>query len=439
MKLKFLFVLLFLVGQVIAQDTLTVVAVGEAETEQDKIYFNSKLKKDGLNAKQLSQIEVIKEVIKSDFEFYRSLFEVQTTKSNETRYLVDLDLEKNQTSFKVAIAIEDSTEKKQILKKSIDVNLDETRKSGHMISDAVYQGITGKKSIFLTQIYFVSDRTSVGKDMRKELYVMDFDGENKKRLTFLNTFVISPSLSYDNSKIVYTVIENKLKKTARNDGSYHNVKNLNLHMMDLSTRKSKLVSSIDGINSGAVFNKSGDSLYMTLSYQKNADIFKMNLKTGAKTRITSHYSDDVDPYINRDETLMTFLSGRPGKANIYTLDPTGTEKSVKRISFVGDFNAAPRFNPDGTEIVFSSWVENRFDIFRIGSDGKNLVRLTKDFGSNEEPWYSPDGQFIVFTSQRVISRKRATQDVYIMDRDGEIIRKITSDYGKIFSPRWSNY
>ena len=123
---------------------------------------------------------------------------------------------------------------------------------------------------------------------------------------------------------------------------------------------------------------------------------------------------------------------------IYTLDPTGVEKKVKRISFVGDFNAAPRFNPEGTEIVFSSWVDNRFDIYRVSSDGKNLVRLTKNFGSNEEPWYSPDGQFIVFTSQRVITRKRAVQDVYIMNRDGEIIKKITQNFGKIYTPRWSN-
>ena len=66
------------------------------------------------------------------------------------------------------------------------------------------------------------------------------------------------------------------------------------------------------------------------------------------------------------------------------------------------------------------------------------MRLTKDFGSNEEPWFSPDGEFIVFTSQRVISRKKAVQDIYIMNREGEIIRKITDGFGKVYTPRWSN-
>ena len=165
----------------------------------------------------------------------------------------------------------------------------------------------------------------------------------------------------------------------------------------------------------------------------------MNLKTGKKHRITTHFLDDVDPHINEDGSMMTFLSGRSGKAMIYTMDPSKAEKDVKRISYVGRFNAAPRFSPDGKEIVFSSWVDNRFDIYKIDSTGNNLVRLTKDFGSNEEPWFSPDGQFIVFTSQRVISSKKAEQDIYIMNRDGEIIKKLTNNYGKTFTPRWSNF
>ena len=164
----------------------------------------------------------------------------------------------------------------------------------------------------------------------------------------------------------------------------------------------------------------------------------MNLVTRRKTRVTKHFADDVDPHINEAGDLMTFLSGRSGRAMIYTLDPRGVDKNVKRISYVGRFNAAPRFSPDGKEIVFASWVDNRFDIYKIDSNGNNLVRLTKNFGSNEEPWFSPDGQFIVFSSQRVISRKKAVQDLYIMNREGEIIRKITSKYGKVYTPRWSN-
>jgi TolB protein len=208
--------------------------------------------------------------------------------------------------------------------------------------------------------------------------------------------------------------------------------------MDLRTKKSTLISELDGMNSGAVFSADGKDIYLTLSFTKNADIYKINLKTKKRTRITKHFLDDVDPHINKDGSLMTFLSGRSGKAMIYTVNPNGVEKSLKRISYVGKFNAAPRFSPDGAEIVFSSWVDDLFDLYKIDANGQNLVRLTKGSGSNEEPTFSPDGQFIVFTSQKVLSRKKAVQNIYIMNREGEILKNITQNYGKSYTPRWSN-
>ena len=121
---------------------------------------------------------------------------------------------------------------------------------------------------------------------------------------------------------------------------------------------------------------------------------------------------------------------------IYASSMNGIEKSVRRISFVGEFNATPRFSPSGGEIVFSSWLDNRFDLFKISFDGKNLSRLTKDFGSNEDPSFSPDGEFIAFTSQRILDSNKERKDIYLMDKDGEILRKLDRLKGKSQSPRW---
>jgi TolB protein len=124
---------------------------------------------------------------------------------------------------------------------------------------------------------------------------------------------------------------------------------------------------------------------------------------------------------------------------IYTLDPKGEERSIKRISYVGQFNATPRFSPDGKDIVFSSWVDNSFDLYHISSNGEGLARLTKNFGSNEDPTYSSDGEFISFSSLRVISKVKADQNIYIMDKDGAIIGAVTSNFGNCLSPRWYNF
>ena len=433
---------------------VSIVAVGEAEQEKDVISF-SKIKEEiAYKAGEKDKINELQKLLEEDFKFYRHLFQVSEDKPeysdtpayekwDKSRYVVTL------RAFEKGGAGPEATKEPWLQVKAYDVVnkrvlaaaeekiwFSNIRTFGHKLANDIYKGITGNDSVFTSKIVFISDRTGRKDDVRKEVYIMDFDGERKQRITFNNSLIISPALSPDNKKLLFTSIESRWERSP--DGKARKVQNLNLYLFDLETRKQKVISSVKGINSGAIFSADGEDIYLTLSNLKNADIYKMNLKTGAKSRVTTHFLDDVDPHINRDGSLMTFLSGRSGKAMIYTMDPKVAEKDVKRISFVGRFNASPRFSPDGKEIVFASWVDERFDIYKIDSNGNNLVRLTKDFGSNEEPWFSPDGQFIVFTSQRVISSKEAVQDVYIMNRDGEIIKKLTDKYGKTFTPRWSN-
>jgi len=256
--------------------------------------------------------------------------------------------------------------------------------------------------------------------------VVDFDGHNRKRITRHGGIVISPAISPKGDKLVYSLI-----KGGKGE------KRIELYLLDLVTKKKRILSRRKGLNSGAIFLPDGGEILFTLSNMGNAEIYSMDLATKNLRRVTQHYALDVDPSINSDGSMMTFLSNRSGRAHIYTLDPRGKEKSVKRISFVGMFNATPRFSPDGKEIVFSSWLDNRFDLFKINPDGTGLSRLTKDFGSNESPAYSNDGEFIVFSSQRVISKYRAVQNIILMNREGEILGPVVKDFGNCLSPRWT--
>ena len=73
----------------------------------------------------------------------------------------------------------------------------------------------------------------------------------------------------------------------------------------------------------------------------------------------------------------------------------------------------------------------------IGVAGDSLVRLTKDFGSNEDPTFSPDNEFIAFSSQRIIGANKEKKHIHIMTTEGEIIKKITSGSSIYQSPTWS--
>jgi TolB protein len=447
MKLLVLISLVVFQISLFAQDA--VIAVGQAEQDKDKLVIDDSEFNNLTGDQKRLSAELI-EIIRNDFIFYKHKFNTidYANKGKSSYTFPDLSLwESSSINFFISSrmdngpgsSIEANFKVWSVLKKSevfsgkFKVSGNNLRQSAHQIADSIYKSITGKSSIFNSKIFFISDRTTQ-KEIEKELYIMDFDGRRVDKLTNFNSVVLSPSVSLDNSKVMFSVIASK-KEVSKS--KVRIVKNIDLKMMDLRTKKITTISDRPGINSGAIFSQNPDVVYLTLSFSGNADIYEIHLNSKEMKKITSHYADDVDPSMTRDGSLMAFLSNRAGRAHIYTMDPSDTEKNVKRISFVGQFNATPRFSPDGREIVFTSWVDNGFDLYRIGADGNNLVRLTKDFGSNEEPSYSPDGEFIIFSSKK-ISRGVATQDIYIMNREGEILGQLTQDFGHCLTPRWSN-
>lgn len=447
--MKLLLALAFLVQfSAFAQDA--VIAVGQAEQDKDKLVIDDSETR-SLSSTQKKLADEAIELLRNDFVFYKHMFNAvdysgkgqnsysspQLEKWTEAgvSYFIASSVSGSGSDISFAVKVWSVTAKKNVLSQSFPISQSGLRSQGHRMADAIYRSITGKSSIFNSKIVFVSDRTTKNKDVEKELYIMDFDGRRVEKLTNYNSVVIGPSVSPDNSKVMFSLIATH-RDVSR--GKVRMVKNIDLMTYDLASKKVQTISSKPGINSGAIWSADGKSVYLTLTYGGNADIYEMNLASQRLRKVTSNYAEDVDPSVTTDGSLMTFLSSRAGRAHIYTMDPRETEKGVKRISFVGQFNATPRFSPEGKEIVFTSWVDNGFDLYRIDSTGNNLSRLTKDFGSNEDPVFSPDGEFIVFTSKRVISRSKAVQDVYIMNREGEVLGQLTQDFGRCFSPVWTN-
>ena len=288
MKILVLFILL--TQSIFAQDTLTVVAIGEAEREQDQIAvvrgFHASLTK-----AQETKLNEMYDLMESDFDFYRKIFEVKKghftrVDSAKTKYILENNVLKFDQGYKVHFTVHDKKANKELftINKAIDFN--NIRTLGHELTHGAYKAITGKDSIFKTKILFVSDRTSSKKNMRKEIYLMDFDGARKQRITHKNGMIISPVMSPDNTKILYSILESKWTKF-KEGTSVRKVQRINLYLYDLETKKTKVISSLQGINSGAVFNKEGTGIYLTLSNLKNADIYYIDLKTLQRRRITT--------------------------------------------------------------------------------------------------------------------------------------------------------
>jgi Tol biopolymer transport system component len=84
--------------------------------------------------------------------------------------------------------------------------------------------------------------------------------------------------------------------------------------------------------------------------------------------------------------------------------------------------AAPSVSPDGYRIAFTSDVAEtgNFDVYVINRDGTGLRRLTTEAGIDAEPDWSPDGQTIAFNSER-----DGDAELYVMRRDGRGVTQVT--------------
>ncbi len=99
------------------------------------------------------------------------------------------------------------------------------------------------------------------------------------------------------------------------------------------------------------------------------------------------------------------------------------------VSLVTPDGKAQRFEP---RIVFGSNRGGNWDIYSMDANGNNLVQLTDDPATDEDPACSPDGRRIAFRSERDFK-----PDLYVMDSDGGNVIRLTNDNFFESRPSWS--
>ncbi|MEU4875631.1 amidohydrolase family protein [Streptomyces sp. NPDC021608] len=92
----------------------------------------------------------------------------------------------------------------------------------------------------------------------------------------------------------------------------------------------------------------------------------------------------------------------------------------------------PHWAPDGRSLVFQSFREGTYDLWRIGVDGTGARPLTSGAGYDQEPEFSPDGRSVAFASDRDNTARIEVLDVATGAR-----RAITGKDRDLAMPTWS--
>lgn len=414
------------------------IQVGTAGSKKSSVVFSPFLGKSSVNTKNLQAL------ITRNLEF-STYFKIKPNSmaSNLQKGLSE-DVSKAMYSKGIEFLIAGSTTKKAgrsdlvqfkvYFLKSFKLAFDKVytgslNSIGNNFSDDFVKALTGTKSIFNTKFAVTSDRVGGG---WKEVYTMNWDGSDIKRVSFHKASSLSPSWSPGGNQIVYSSITVQPRT---------GVRSANLYVYDLRTKRRSMLSSRPGINSGGSFFPDGKSIAMTLTQGGVPDIFRLALNGSINDRLTRGpgRSMNVEASISPNGRQMAFSSDRSGKPMLYVMGIKN--KRPKRLTFAGRYNSAPSWSPDGKRMVFAGWAEGHFDVFIINADGTGLKRITQKkrsnglWSNNESPSFSPDGRFISFISNRTGKKK-----LYIIRDDGSNIFPIAArDNYNYFHAKWSPF
>ena len=260
------------------------------------------------------------------------------------------------------------------------------RRVGHIITDKVYERLTGEKGYFDTRIIYVSEE-GLKTQRVKKLAIMDQDGFNTKYLTLGNELVLTPRFNPTNQMVTYLSYFRNLPR---------------VYLLDIETGIQEVVGDFPGMTFAPRFSPDGKKIIMSFAKDGKSDIYVMDLENRIVEQITNHPSIDTSPSYSPDGKYITFNSDRSGYQQIYVMKSDGS--NVKRISFGNGLYGTPVWSPRGDLIAFTKLHKGKFYIGVMRTDGKGERLLTENF-YQEAPSWSPNGRVLIFYRETKTNEK----------------------------------
>ena len=291
---------------------------------------------------------------------------------------------------------------------------DNWRRIAHIISDAIYERLTGQGGYFDTRVVFV-DETGPAERRVKRLAIMDQDGANVRYLTRGDELVLTPRFSPSTQEITYM---------AYGQGDPR------VYLYNIETGQREIVGNFPGMSFSPRFSPDGQRVIMSLQEGSNSNLFVMDLRSKATTRLTDTQAIDTAPSYSPDGSRICFESDRGGRQQIYVMNAGGGP--AQRISFGDGTYSTPVWSPRGDYIAFTRQSQSKFAIGVMKPDGSGERILTEGF-HNEGPTFSPNGRVIMFFRD---PGGNAGPSLYSVDISGRNEQRVpTPSYAS--DPAWS--
>lgn len=340
----------------------------------------------------------------------------------KAQHLVSGKIETNNNKISIEFRLFDVFAQKQIVGKKYETSKNNWRRVAHIISDAIFQRITGEGGFFDTRIVYVAE-TGPKDNRQKRLAIMDQDQANHRFLTDGSYLVLTPRFSPNSQKITFM--------------SYVKANSPRVFIFDIETGQQEIVGEFPGMTFAPRFSPDGKKIVMSYSDPDvgNSEIYILDLQTRSTERITNNSGIDVSGSFSPDGKNIVFNSDRAGRRHIYIIDNKG--KNLRRISREAGSYYTPVWSPRGDMIAFTKQEGGQFYIGVMEIDGSNERMIAKSFHV-EGPTWSPNGRYLMYFKEERSSSDGTggESSLYSIDLTGYNERRIITPLGGS-DPAWS--
>lgn len=290
------------------------------------------------------------------------------------------------------------------------------RMAVHRVSDEIVRWATGQPGIAASRVVFRRRAA----DGASDIWMVDADGENLRRLTGDSSIVYSPALHPGGDHLLYVSYISGVPV---------------VYEKNLETGAVRTISAEQGLNVTPVYSPDGSRILYGRTIGDHTELFELQrqpLCCGRRVTYTNS-GETLNADYSPDGRKIAITSSPLGLPQIYVLPLDAKEPSIVSRYVYGErgYATSPDWSPTGDRIAYQAWIDNTFQIVTVDPDGSDRRVLTSR-GSNEDPSWAPDGRHLVFASSG-----RDGQGLIILDTVSGRVRWLTRGHTDQL-PHWSD-